>query len=68
MEEKILKVEGMMCGHCEATVKAKLEEIENIEIATADHNEGTVVIRTSGPVDDAAVAAAITDAGFRYIG
>ena len=39
--EKTLKVEGMMCGHCEATVKKALEAIDGVSAAEADHVKGT---------------------------
>ena len=41
MMEKTLKVEGMMCPHCEATVKKALEAIDGVSVAEADHVKGT---------------------------
>ena len=69
-EEKKMKiaVKGMMCGHCEAHVKKALEEIEGIETAVASHEENTVTITTSGDVTEAAVKAAVEEAGYEYAG
>ena len=47
---KILKIEGMMCGHCEARVKKALEAIDGVESAMADHTEGTATVTLSKDV------------------
>ena len=44
MVEKKIKVEGMMCAHCEAHVKEALESVAGIEKAVADHNTGDVLL------------------------
>ncbi len=49
-KEITLKIEGMMCGHCEARVKKALEAVEGVESAVADHNSGTAVIRLRSSV------------------
>ena len=41
-----LKVEGMMCGHCEARVKKALEEIDGVVSAEVSHEKGTAVVTT----------------------
>ncbi len=41
---KTMKIEGMMCGHCEATVKKTLEAIEGVEAAEVSHEAGTAVV------------------------
>ena len=61
--EKTIKVEGMMCGHCEAHVKEALEKIKGIEEATADHETGKVVLKLSKEVDDKKIADAVKKAG-----
>lgn len=63
-----ITVKGMMCGHCEAHVKKALEAIDGIESATASHEENLVTITTSKPVDEAAIKAAVIDAGYEYEG
>jgi len=69
-ENKDMKitVKGMMCGHCEAHVKKALEAIDGIESAVANHEENLVTISTSKPVDEAAIKAAVVDAGYEYEG
>ena len=63
-----IKVNGMMCSHCEAHVKKALEAIDGIDNAVASHEENLVTITNSGAIDEAAVKAAIEDAGYEYAG
>ena len=56
-----LEVEGMMCAHCEATVKKALEALPFIEEADADHESGAVLVKLCGEPDMDAVKAAIED-------
>ena len=62
--EKTLKVEGMMCGHCEAHVKQALEALPQVTEATADHVSGTVVVKLNAEVSDAELAKAVETAGY----
>ena len=48
--QKTMKIEGMMCGHCEATVKKTLEAITGVEEAVVSHETGTAVVTLSGDV------------------
>lgn len=48
--QKTMKIEGMMCGHCEATVKKTLEAIRGVEEAVVSHETGTAVVTLSGDV------------------
>ena len=68
MTEKILKVEGMMCAHCEAHVKKALEAMEGIETATASHEENLVTMKTTKDIDEALIKAAVEEAGYEYGG
>ncbi len=63
-----ISVKGMMCEHCEMHVKKALEALDGITSATASHKSGTVTIETSKAVDESAIKAAITDAGYEYCG
>ena len=63
-----ISVKGMMCGHCEMHVKKALEAIDGITSATASHESGTVTIETSKAVDEAAIKAAVEEAGYEYCG
>lgn len=57
-------VTGMTCGHCEGSVRreiAKLPEVTDIAVSAAS---GSLVITSDSPVDDAAVRAAVDEAGY----
>ena len=56
---KTVKIEGMMCGHCEARVKKTLEAIDGIENAVPDHNTDTAVITLSKEVSEEAIKTAV---------
>ncbi len=66
--EKIIRIEGMMCPHCENTVKTALEALEGVSSASADHKEGVARVTLSAPVSDDALAAAVTAKGYRVTG
>lgn len=62
--EKTLKIEGMMCAHCEARVKKCLEAFEEVEEAVVSHEAGTAVLRLKADVSDAALKKAVEDQGY----
>ena len=62
--EKILKIEGMMCPHCEARVKKVLEAIEGVASAEVSHKKGTAIITFTKAVDDSILKKAVEDAGY----
>ncbi|MFF3025879.1 MULTISPECIES: heavy-metal-associated domain-containing protein [unclassified Microbacterium] len=58
-------VTGMTCGHCEGSVRsevAKLDGVTGIEVSAAS---GTLVVTSDSALDDAAVLAAVDEAGYR---
>lgn len=57
--EKVMKINGMMCGHCEARVKKTLEAIDGVESARADHEKGEAIVTLSSDVSDAMLKAAV---------
>ena len=61
-----IKVDGMMCPHCEARVKKACETIEGVVSATPSHEKGSVELVLAKDVTDAC-RAAITDAGYDVI-
>ncbi len=63
-----IKVNGMMCGHCEAHVKKALEAIDGIESVVASHEENLVTITNSKDIDETAIKAAVEEAGYEYAG
>ncbi len=65
---KTLKVEGMMCSHCEARVKKALESVEGVESAVADHNKGTAVVTLSANASDEALKKAVEDQDYKVLG
>lgn len=67
MEEKTYKVEGMMCNHCEATVKQHVEALKHVESAEADHEAGTLVVKHDGKLKDKQVAKAVKEAGYTLV-
>ena len=56
---KTMKIEGMMCNHCEATVKKALEALDGVAEAKVSHVEGTAVVELTGDVSDDALKAAV---------
>ena len=65
---KTLKVEGMMCSHCEARVKKVLEAIPGVESAVADHTAGTAVVTLTAPVEDEVLRAAVEAQDYKVLG
>ena len=59
--EKTMKIEGMMCGHCEAAVKKALEAVDGVASAEVSHTSGTAVVALSKPVDNAVLKKAVED-------
>ena len=56
---KTMKIEGMMCMHCEATVKKALEALEGVAEAKVSHVEGTAVVELTENVSDEVLKAAV---------
>ena len=66
--EKTLKVEGMMCEHCEARVKKALEAVPGVESAVANHKDGTAVVTLSQDVPYETLKKAVEDQDYKVIG
>ena len=66
--KKTMKIEGMMCAHCEATVKKALEAIPEVVDAEVSHTAGTAVVTLQSPVDDAALKKAVEDTDYKVLG
>ena len=66
--KKTIKIEGMMCGHCEAHVKKALEALPQVESAVASHTDGTAVVTLREPIDDAALRQAVEAADYKVTG
>ena len=66
--EKTMKIEGMMCGHCEARVKKALEALPEVAEANVSHESGTAVVTLSGEISDAALKKAVEDQDYQVTG
>lgn len=64
---KTIKVEGMMCAHCEAHVKKALEEIPGVESAIADRLSGTATVTLSTEVEEPVLRAAVEAQGYKTL-
>ena len=50
--KKTIKIQGMMCPHCEATVKKALEALAQVETAEVSHANGTAVVTLKADISD----------------
>lgn len=64
---KTMKIEGMMCGHCEARVKKCLEALEGVAQAEVSHEAGTAVVTLSGDVADEVLKKTVEDQDYKVI-
>ena len=62
-----MKIEGMMCGHCEATVKKALEAIDGVNSAEVSHEAGTAVVELSEGVQDEVLQKAVEDKDYKVL-
>ena len=65
--EKTMKIEGMMCGHCEARVKKALEALPQVEAAAVSHENGTAVVTLKEAVEDSVLTKAVEDQDYKVI-
>ena len=64
---RTMKIEGMMCGHCEARVKKALEAVAGVSEAVVSHETGTAVVTLSGAVSDDVLKKAVEDQDYKVI-
>lgn len=57
-------VSGMTCGHCVAAVTEEVAKLDDVKSVDVDLDSGRVTVESDGPVDDAAFAAAVDEAGY----
>lgn len=65
--EKTIKIEGMMCGHCEMHVKKALEALDGVKAAEVSHEAGTAVVTMEGEISNDVLKAAVVDEGYQVI-
>ena len=66
--KETVKINGMMCNHCEATVKKALEALDGVDEAVVSHESGTAVLSLSKAVADEDIKKAITDKDYEFVG
>ncbi len=66
--KKTLKVEGMMCGHCEARVKKALEALPEVAEAVVSHEAGTAIVTLNADVADDVLKKAVEDQDYKVTG
>ena len=65
---KTMKIEGMMCPHCEARVKKTLEALEDVSSAEVSHVSGSAVVTLAAPVEDEVLKKAVEAQGYDVLG
>ena len=66
--EKTIKIEGMMCAHCEARVKKALEELPEVKSAQVSHENGSAVVTLEKEISDDKLRQTVEDQGYKVIG
>ncbi len=61
------QVTGMTCGHCEMSVRQEVQEIPGVEFVEVSHQSGRLTVTSTGLVDEAAVVAAVQEAGYQVV-
>ena len=65
--EKTMKINGMMCGHCEARVKKCLEALPQVDEAIVSHENGTAVVKLNAAVEDSVLRKAVEDQDYEVV-
>ncbi len=64
---RTVNIKGMMCPHCENTVKKALEVLDGVKNADVSHERGVAVITLTKNVDENVIAKAVTDKGYEFV-
>ena len=64
---KTMKIEGMMCPHCEATVKKALESLEGVTLAEVSHEKGQAVVSMDQEVASDVLKKAVEDKDYKVL-
>ena len=67
MTTSTYRVAGMTCGHCVAAVTGELERLDGVTDVAVDLESGTATVTSDRPLDDAAVKAAVDEAGYELV-
>ncbi|CDQ44846.1 MULTISPECIES: heavy-metal-associated domain-containing protein [Actinomycetes] len=60
-------VTGMTCGHCELSVREEVSEVAGVQDVEVSASTGTLIVTSSGPVDDAQILHAVDEAGYSAV-
>ena len=63
--KKEMNISGMMCPHCEASVKKALENLPEVDLAEVNHKEGKAILTLNAAVSDAVLKTTIEELGFK---
>ena len=66
--ERTLKIEGMMCPHCEARVRKALEALDAVSSAEVSHVSGTAVVTLAAAVEDEVLKSAVEAQDYKVLG
>ena len=61
------QVTGMTCGHCEMSVREEVSEVPGVQGVEVSHETGLLTVSSTQGVDDAAVRAAVDEAGYSAV-
>ena len=66
--KKTVKIEGMMCPHCEATVKKAFEALDAVESAEVSHEAGTAILTLKAELSDEEIKKTVEDKDYKFLG
>lgn len=67
MSTSEFQVSGMTCGHCEMSVREEVGAVPGVTEIAVSHETGKLVVTSAEPVDEAAVLAAVDEAGYQAV-
>ena len=66
--EKTMKIEGMMCGHCEARLKQCLEALPEVSEAVVSHKKNQAIVKLSAEISAETLTKTVEEQGFKVLG
>lgn len=67
MTKTIVKIDGMMCGMCEAHVNDAIRKVFDVKKVTSSHSKGETEIISQEPIDADKIKAVIDETGYKFI-
>ncbi|HPY85007.1 heavy-metal-associated domain-containing protein [Ruminococcus sp. XPD3002] len=67
MTKTIVKIDGMMCGMCEAHVNDAIRKVFDVKKVTSSHSKGETEIISQEPIDTDKIKAVIDETGYKFI-